>query len=429
MSIIERRQNALPRGVGQITQCVADHASKGQITDVEGERWIDFAGGIGTLNAGHCPPSVVEAIQAQAAKLIHTCIHVATYEPYIALAEKLNAITPGSFAKKSMLLNSGAEAVENAIKIAKHATGRNGIVCFDNSFHGRTYLGMSLTSKVEPYKKGFGSPANEIHRVPFPFAYRLADGDQKKANQMALNAIKEAFINRFDPSQIAAIIFEPVLGEGGFISADAEFYAELRQVTQSYGILTICDEIQTGFGRTGHFYAAEHFKIDYDMIISAKSLGSGMPISAVTGRAEVMDSPQPGGLGGTYGGNPVSCAAALATIDLFETTDLFEKGQKQATVVRNALLDMAEKYDIIGDVRGVGSMLALEIVSDKETKKASKALTNEIVQYCLGQKLLVLTAGTQGNVIRLLAPLVMDEDMMESGLQILDKAIAHAAKA
>ncbi len=427
MSVFDRRKNALPRGISQLTECVIASAQGSEITDINNERWIDFAGGIGTLNAGHCPPSVVKAIQNQAEKLLHTCIHVATYEPYIALAEKLNFITPGTFAKKTMLLNSGAEAVENAIKIAKHATGRNGIMCFDHSFHGRTYLGMSLTSKVEPYKKGFGSAAADIFRVPFPYAYRMTQGDQKKANAIVLAEIESYFLNRFDPTQIAAIIFEPVLGEGGFIAADQEFYADLRTLTQKYGILTICDEIQTGFGRTGSFYASEHFDIDYDMIISAKSLGSGIPISAVTGRAEIMDSPQPGGLGGTYGGNPVSCAAALATIELFEKEKLNEQAKAQGLVIRNKLLEMQEKYEIIGDVRGVGAMFALEIVTDRRSHTASKALTQQIVQICQQHKLILLTAGTQGNVIRLLAPITTDQTVLNRGLDILDRAMAQVS--
>lgn len=416
-SVLERRKKAVPKGVGLATPCVAVTGREGTIVDDQGVSWIDFAGGIGTLNAGHCPAPVVEAIQAQAAQLIHSCFQIATYEPYVALAEKLNEITPGSFEKRTMLLNSGAEAVENAVKIAKYATGRNGILCFDNAFHGRTFMGMALTSKVAPYKTGFGSPVSDVHRIPFPNAYRMAGGDQDLANRMVLDGLKEAFMNRFDPNEIAAVIFEPTQGEGGFVTANKAFFEELRALTQSYGILTICDEVQSGFGRTGAFYAAEVFNIDYDIIVSAKSIASGMPISAVTGRVEVMDAPDVGGLGSTYGGNPVSCAAALATIHMFEHGDLLERAKAQGQVVREAFEQMKSNSTIIGDVRGVGAMLAMEIVD--ENGAPSKQLTQEITAYCIEQKVSMVTAGTFGNVIRLLPPLTMDHDSLLKGLSII----------
>ncbi len=288
--LLTLRKNAIPQGVFNLSDCIVESAKGAIIRDIDGSEWIDFAGGIGVLNAGHCHDKVVSAIKEQADKLIYSCFHVSMYEGYIKLADKLNQITPGNFQKKTMLANSGAEAVENAIKIARRFTSRSGILCFDNAFHGRTHICMSLTSKVDPCKKGYGPLLNDIYRIPFPNAYRLSEGDQAKANEISLDALRKSFKDTVDPESIAAVIYEPIQGEGGFIHADAAFYNELRALTQSYGILTIIDEIQSGFGRTGEMFAADCFDIDYDIITLSKSIASGMPISAVTGRSDIMDA-------------------------------------------------------------------------------------------------------------------------------------------
>lgn len=416
------REKAIPRGVFQVTPCIVKEAKGATLIDVEGNEWIDFSGGIGSMNAGHCHDSVVAAVKAQAERFIHPCFHVSMYEPYIRLADKLNQITPGSFEKKTMFANSGAEAVENAVKIAKHYTNRPGVLCFEDAFHGRTSMGMSLTSKVMPYKSGFGPFLPEVYRVPFPYAYRMADGDEKKANQMALDAIHQAFKTMVDPKSIAAVIFEPVLGEGGFIPGNVEFFKELRELTQSHGILTICDEIQTGFGRTGTLYASENFDIDYDIILSAKSLASGMPLSAVTGKSDILDHPQVGGLGGTYGGNPLACAAALATIELFETTDLLEQGRYTGQIVKDAFENFAQQFSFVGDVRGVGAMMGVELVKDRTTKTPNPEATKQISAYCSSKHLSIVTAGTSGNVIRILAPLNINESLLRKGLSIMEEA-------
>jgi 4-aminobutyrate aminotransferase/(S)-3-amino-2-methylpropionate transaminase len=418
------RAAAIPRGVFQTTPCVVDRASGATLVDVDGNEWIDFSGGIGVINVGHTPPTVVEAVKRQAEKLLHGCFHVSIYEGYIRLAEKLNRVTPGSFAKKTMLANSGAEAVENGIKIAKCHTGRPAVICFENAFHGRTLVGMSLTSKIAPYKKGFGPFAPEIYRVPFPYAYRLADGDQARANSIALDCLERAFTSVVDPATVAAVIVEPVLGEGGFVPADAAFFAGLRDLTRPHGILLICDEIQTGFGRTGTLFAAEQLRIDYDLILSAKSLAAGLPLSAVTGRAEVMDSVAVGGIGGTFGGNPVACAAALATIELFETTDLLARARRTGEMTAARFEALGRRFELVGDVRGLGAMNALELVTDRATKQPASAQTKQLAAHCAAQRLSLLSAGTYGNVIRLLAPLNIEEELLDRGLTIIEEGLA-----
>jgi len=417
--LTEIRNRAIPKAIFQTTPCVIDRAVGSTIFDVDGHEWIDFAGGIGVLNAGHCPESVVLAIKAQAEKFLHACFHVSMYESYIRLADKMNQITPGDFDKKTFFSNSGVEAVENAIKIARKFTGRPAVLCFENAFHGRTLMGMSLTSKTMPYKSGFGPFAPEVYRVPFPYAYRMADGDQAAANQKSLDAINMAFKNRVDPESVAAIIFEPVLGEGGFVPADASFFNELRKLTQSYGILTICDEIQTGFGRCGELYASEIFQIDTDIILSAKSMASGLPISAITGKSEIMDAIQVGGLGGTYGGNPLACAAALATIDLFETTPMLEIARETGHIVREFFNDLQKQHTCIGDVRGVGAMIAMELVENRKTREPAPEKTSALSAYCSRQRLCTLSAGTFSNVIRILSPLNIEKKNLKKGLDII----------
>ena len=420
--LLALRKKAIPRGVFNLSDCIVESAKGAIIKDIDGSEWIDFSGGIGVLNAGHCHEKVVNAIKEQVDKLIHSCFHVSMYEGYIKLADKLNQITPGDFKKKTMLANSGAEAVDNAIKIARQFTGRPGILCFDNAFHGRTYMGMSLTSKVTPYKKGFGPLINDIYRIPFPNAYRLSENNQAKANIIALDALKKTFKDTCDPETIAAIIYEPIQGEGGFIHADEAFYRELRQLTESYGILTIIDEIQTGFGRTGKMFASEYFNIDFDIIILAKSMASGMPISAITGKDEIMDASQIGGLGGTYGGNPLACAAALATIEVLEE-NLLDRANAIGEKIHATFKRFEKDSPYVGNVRGVGAMMAFELVEDKESKKPATDLTTKLTSYCRENKLSMITAGTYSNVVRILVPFTVSDDILERGLDIIEKGL------
>ncbi|MBT4290138.1 MAG: aspartate aminotransferase family protein [Deltaproteobacteria bacterium] len=417
------RDKAIPKAVFQVSPCVADHAKGSAIVDVDGNEWIDFSGGIGVLNAGHCPEKVVAAVKAQADRFLHTCFHVSMFEGYINLAAKMNDITPGDFEKKTFFANSGAEAVENGIKIARQFTGRPGVLCFRDAFHGRTLMGMSLTSKVAPYKQGYGPFAPEIYRVPFPYAYRMSDGDQKKANQMVLDDIKTAFKTLVDPNSIAAVIFEPVLGEGGFVPGDEDFFKELRALTQQYGILSICDEIQSGFGRTGELYAANALNIDYDIILSAKSMASGMPISAITGRANIMDESPVGGLGGTYGGNPLAVAAALATIEMFEEGELLVQAKETGEIIKEAFLKFKEKFPLVGDVRGLGAMVALELVTDPISKEPAAEQNKALAAYCISKRLSVITAGTNGNIMRILSPLNIDRAKLSEGLAIIEAGL------
>ena len=417
------RDKAIPKAVFQVSPCVADHAKGSAIVDVDGNEWIDFSGGIGVLNAGHCPEKVVAAVKAQADRFLHTCFHVSMFEGYINLAAKMNDITPGDFEKKTFFANSGAEAVENGIKIARQFTGRPGVLCFRDAFHGRTLMGMSLTSKVAPYKQGYGPFAPEIYRVPFPYAYRMSDGDQKKANQMVLDDIKTAFKTLVDPNSIAAVIFEPVLGEGGFVPGDEDFFKELRALTQQNGILSICDEIQSGFGRTGELYAANALNIDYDIILSAKSMASGMPISAITGRANIMDESPVGGLGGTYGGNPLAVAAALATIEMFEEGELLVQAKETGEIIKEAFLKFKEKFPLVGDVRGLGAMVALELVTDPISKEPAAEQNKALAAYCISKRLSVITAGTNGNIMRILSPLNIDRAKLSEGLAIIEAGL------
>jgi 4-aminobutyrate aminotransferase / (S)-3-amino-2-methylpropionate transaminase / 5-aminovalerate transaminase len=422
--LIQLREKAIPKAVFQTSQCVMDHAKGSTIVDVDGHEWIDFSGGIGVVNAGHCPDKIVEAVKKQADKFLHACFHVSMYEGYIKLADKLNRITPGAFKKKTFFTNSGAEAVENSIKIARNFTKRSAILCFENAFHGRTLAALSLTSKIMPYKAGFGPFLPEIYRVPFPYAYRMADGDQKKANRMVMETIKTAFTNQVDPENVAAVIFEPILGEGGFIPADADFFKELKELASRHSILMICDEIQTGFGRTGSLFASEQLGIEYDIILSAKSIASGLPISAITGKADIMDTPQVGGLGGTYGGNPLACAAALASIDMFENEALLSAAKKTGQIIKEAFNRFKDHFECVGNVRGLGAMMAFEIVKDRKTKEPAPELTKKLISFCHSNYLSIITAGTYGNVVRVLSPLNIEEDKLRKGLSIIEEGLA-----
>jgi len=424
--LFERRKAAIPVGVANIHPIVTARASGAIIEDVDGNRLIDFATGIAVLNIGHTAPEVVEAAQKQLELDTHTCFHVTANEPYIALAERLNALAPGDFEKRTMFANSGAEAVENAVKIARYATKRQAIVTFDHAFHGRTLLAMSLTAKVMPYKQGMGPFAPEIYRLPFAYPYRWPSGPEHCTGE-ALAYATDEMRKHIGIENIAAVIVEPIQGEGGFIVPAPGFLKGLAEFCQGNGIVFIADEIQSGMGRAGRWFAIEDEGVVPDIVTSAKSLGGGMPISAITGRAELMDSVHVGGLGGTYGGNPVAAAAALAVLDKIEREDLLASARRTGEIVSKRFAEMQGKHAIVGDVRGRGAMWALEMVADRATKEPLAAdKMGAIARTCLENGVVVLTAGTYGNVVRLLPPINIEEALLEDGLGVLDEAIGAA---
>jgi len=424
----ERRRRAVPQGVANIHPIVTARASGAIVEDVDGNRLIDFATGIAVLNVGHGAPEVVAAAQRQLELETHTCFHVTLNEPYVELAERLNALAPGDFEKRTMFANSGAEAVENAIKIARHATGRPAVVAFDHAFHGRTLLAMSLTAKVMPYKQGFGPFAPEVYRLPFAYPYRCpTGGTYEGCAEPCLRYAIDEMHKHIGERNIAAVIVEPIQGEGGFVVPAPGFIGGLWEFCREHGIVFIADEIQSGMGRAGRWFAIEDEGVVPDIVTSAKSLGGGLPISAVTGRAELMDAVHPGGLGGTYGGNPVAAAAALAVLDKIEREDLLARSRELGERVRARLRAMQERHALVGDVRGRGMMNAIELVRDRATKEPIDGETGaRIIQECLRNGVLVIKAGTYDNVIRLLPPLTIDEGLLEEGLQVLDDALAAA---
>ncbi|WP_207890495.1 4-aminobutyrate--2-oxoglutarate transaminase [Rubrobacter taiwanensis] len=421
--LMERRRAAVSSGVGIAAPIFVREAKGALLTDVDGNTFIDFAGGIGVMNAGHSDPRVVEAIKEQAERFTHTCFYVAHYEPYVELAEKLNELVPGDFEKRTAFFNSGAEAVENAVKIARYHTKRKAILCFENAFHGRTLLTMTLTSKIMPYKKGFGPFAPEVYRVPAPYPYRFpATVDEYFAD------VERAMVGVVDADDLAAVIVEPVSGEGGFIPFPEEYLRRLREFCDEVGALLIADEVQTGFGRTGRMFGIEHSGVVPDLVTTAKSLAGGMPLSAVTGRADIMDNIHAGGLGTTYGGNPVACAAALAVLRVFEEENLLERAARIGERIQGALRGVQRKHpDYVGDVRGLGPMAAMELVTDPESKQPDKERTAGVVEAALQEGLLLLTAGQYTNVIRTLAPLVITDEELEEGLAILERAVDSVA--
>ena len=402
--LLELRNKYVPQAVYNTIPSFIERAKCAKMTDVEGFEMIDFAGGIGTINVGHCHPKVVNAIKDQAEKYIHTCFHVAMYEPYIELAKRLCEITPGDFPKMAFFANSGAEAVENAIKVARYYTKRSGIITFENAFHGRTLMGMSLTSKVKPYKLGFGPFAPEIYRIPY--------GDA--------NLFETFLIDHIAPESVAAIIAEPVQGEGGFITPPPEFFPKIAELCQENGILFIADEIQSGMGRTGTMFAIEHWNVVPDIILLAKSLAAGLPLSAIIGRKEIMDSPHIGGLGGTYSGNPVACRAALAVLDIFKEDNLLHKAEILGQKLSKQLKIWQDNFDIVGRIHGIGSMLAFEII-DPKANKPDKDKAKELVNLCYKKGLVILTCGKFGSTIRLLMPLVINDEDLEKGLKIIEE--------
>ncbi len=415
-----RRAAALPRGVGSTAPIWAASASGARLTDVDGNVLLDFAGGIGTVNVGHSHPDVVAAARAQLERFTHTCFGVVPYPGYLELAEKLNAIAPAVGPRKTMLANSGVEAVENAVKIARRATGRPAVVVFEHAFHGRTLLGLTMTSKVAPYKSGFGPFAPDVYRLPYPYAFR-AEGPIDAA---ACRRMFEQFFAAYCPAdQIACVVIEPVLGEGGFVVAPPDWLMALAAICRANGIVFVLDEVQTGFGRTGKMFAAEHSGLEADLVTMAKSLGGGLPISAVTGRAEIMDAAQPGGLGGTFVGNPVACAAALAAIEVLERERIPERAAAIGERVRARFESWCQAFEQVGEARGLGAMRALELVRSKATREPDKEYLARVVQRAWERGLLLVAAGTFGNVIRTLMPLTISDEDLDEGLEVLEHAL------
>jgi 4-aminobutyrate aminotransferase/(S)-3-amino-2-methylpropionate transaminase len=422
-----RREDAVPRAVFNTAPIFVSSGEGARITDVDGNRFIDFAGGLGVLNVGRGNPRVLAAIHDQAEKFLHECFHVAMYEGYVELAEALNRITPGDHDKKTMLANSGAEAVENAVKVARYATGRDAVVGFSNAFHGRTLMAMTLTAKDMPYRHGFGPFAPEVHRVPFAYCYRCPFNlSYPSCGVACAEHTADVIDSQIGADNVACLVIEPVQGEGGFVVAPDDYLPALRAICSERDILLVDDEVQSGMGRTGKLFAAEHYGVVPDIVTTAKSLGAGLPISGITGPADVMESPHVGGLGGTYGGNPVACAAALAVIAELTETDLLQRAERQGRVLRERLDPLADRLKIVGEVRGLGPMIGVELVVDPESKEPNKVAAAAVVKRCLENGVLILKAGTYDNVVRLLAPLVIHEEELHEGLDVLVDALVWA---
>ena len=401
----------------------AAEARNSTITDVDGNTFIDFAGGVGVINVGHAHPRVVDAIQEQAARFVHTDFTVVPYESYVELSERLGDLAPFTGPTRAAFFNSGAEAVENAVKIAKLATGRQAVIAFDGAFHGRTLLAMTMTSKVQPYKVGMGPFAPEVYRAPFPNAYRGPSAEE------ALAAIERMFLSRIAPSQIAAIVFEPQLGEGGFVPAPAEFVEGIRRICDREGIIMVADEVQTGFGRTGRMFAMEHFDVEADLITVAKSIAAGLPLSGVIGKAEIMDAPHVGAIGGTFIGNPIALAAALAVLDVFAEEELVARANTIGDTMRERMTAWQGRWKQIGDVRGLGAMLAIELVHDPGTKKPAADLAAAVIDAALERGLILLKAGIMGNCIRVLCPLTIEDAVLDEALGAWEQALEHVLDA
>ena len=421
--LAELRSTYVPRGITSAHPVTVDRAKGSELWDVSGKRYIDFAGGIGVMNVGHSHPRVMKAVQEQLERATHTSFQVVHYESYLRLAQRICEVAPIDGPKKAIFFSTGAEAVENAVKIARAATGRPAVVSFQGAFHGRTLLALSLTGSVQPYKQDFGPYAAEIYQSPFPYEYRGWSSDQ------ALAALDNLFESEVAPKRVAAIVIEPVLGEGGFVPAPLEFLRKLRKVTEQHGILLIADEIQTGFGRTGKFFAIEHSGVQPDLITVAKSLAAGFPLSAVIGRAQVMDAPDPGGLGGTYAGNPVACAAGLAVMDVMRDEKLPERAARIGSVVEERMQSWAAEQKLVGDVRVMGAMAGMELVRDRDTKEAADKETARIVAAAREKGLIILRAGTHHNVVRTLMPLTIPDEQLEEGLDMLGAALQEVAAA
>jgi 4-aminobutyrate aminotransferase/(S)-3-amino-2-methylpropionate transaminase len=405
------RTQVISSGVASVTGIYIESAKGAILRDVEGKEYIDFGGGIGTMNVGHSHPKVIKAIKEQAEKFTHTCFMVNPYDTALKLAEKLCQVTPGNFPKRALFINSGAEAVENAVKIARYYTKRPAIIVFENAYHGRTLLTMTMTSKVKPYKFGFGPFAPEIYQMPF------GDG-------IGPEKLKDFFIKHVNPEAVAAIVAEPVQGEGGFFAPPPGYYQEMVKICRDNGILFVVDEIQSGMGRTGKMFAIEHWGVDPDLITVAKSLAAGMPVAAVVGRQEIMDAVHPWGLGGTFGGNPVACAAALAVLEVFEEENLLAKAQVMGKELKDRFEKWRKQFKVIGEIRGIGAMLGLALVKGPNREPAGDA-AKKLQAFCLERGLLILTCGSYSNVIRVLAPFVITDDQLKKGLSIMEQGLAE----
>jgi 4-aminobutyrate aminotransferase/(S)-3-amino-2-methylpropionate transaminase len=408
------RTEVISAGVSSVTPVHVASAKGAVVRDVEGREYIDFGGGIGVMNIGHCHPKVVAAIKDQAEKFHHTCFMVNPYEVAIKLADKLCRLTPGNFPKKAMFVSSGAEAVENAVKIARYYTKRPAVIVFDNAYHGRTLLTMTMTSKVKPYKFGFGPFAPEVYRMPF--------GDV-----VGPEKLKDFFLKHVNPEAVACVVAEPVQGEGGFIAPPPGYFQELVKICRENGILFVADEIQSGMGRTGTMFAIEHWGVEPDLITVAKSMGAGMPIAAVVGRKEIMDAVHPWGLGGTYGGNPVASAAALAVLEVFEEEDMLGKAKALGKKLNERLEAFRKKYKIVGEIRGLGAMLGLTLVKGEKREPAADE-AKKLAAFCLERGLIILVCGTYSNVVRVLVPFVITDAQLEKGLSILEQGLAELSK-
>jgi len=425
LELTARRKAALPAGVGAAVAIFAERASGGIVVDVDGNSFIDLGGGIAVLNVGSSAPKVVEAVTEQVKRFTHTCFQVTGYESYVTLAERLNALVPGSEPKRSFFVNSGAEADENAVKIARSFTGRQAVVVFDHAFHGRTLLTMTLTAKAMPYKSGFGPFAPEVYRVPFSYPYRCAAGaSAEHCGDACADLAIEAMDKQIGGNRIACVLAEPVQGEGGVIIPGDNFLPRIAEYCKQHGIVFIADEVQAGMARTGKMFSCEHFGLVPDLITTAKGLGGGMPIGGVTGRADIMDAIHPGGLGSTFGGNPVSCASALAALSEIESRDLVGRAQHLGEMVlAPCLAKLAEEVPGVGQVRVIGAMAAIEFVTDRSTKEPDPAAASKIVAACHAEGVILLKAGTYDNIVRMLPPLVISDELLNDGLSVLEKAV------
>ena len=419
-----RRAQAVPRGLSHGTPIYVAKAEDAWLEDVDGNRYIDFAGGIGCLNVGHRQQPVIAAIHGQLDKYLHTCVQVTPYQGYIELAERMNRITPGTFQKKTLLVNSGAEAVENAVKIARAYTKRPAIIAFEDAFHGRTMMTLALTSKTHPYKAGFAPFPGDVYRVPFAYCYRCSYNlKYPSCDLYCAHHLEDTFKRVVAQEEVAAVIAEPVLGEGGFVAPPPDYFRVLIELCHKHNILFIADEVQSGFGRTGALFASQRYGIEPDLIVTAKSLGGGLPLAAISGRAEIMDAPSVGGLGGTFAGNPLSCAAALAVLDLFEEGNLLQRANELGDRFQRRAREWQKCLPIIGDVRGLGGMQAIELVKSQQTKAPATEETKQITQFCYEHGLITITAGSYSNVIRVLVPLVATNEQIDEGLDILEAAL------
>jgi len=424
MALGQRRAAAIPRALSHATPVYVAKAEDAWIEDVDGNRFIDFAGGIGCLNVGHRRKPVLAAIREQLDRFLHTCVQVTPYEGYIQLAEKMNAVTPGNFPKKTLFVNTGAEAVENAVKIARAHTGRPGIIAFEDAFHGRTMMTLALTSKTHPYKAGFAPFPGDVYRIPYAYCYRCSYSlKYPSCDLYCARHLEDTFKRVVASEDVAAVIAEPVLGEGGFVVPPPDYFRVLMEICHKHGVLFIADEVQSGFGRTGTLFASEHYGIEPDILVSAKSIGGGLPLAAITGRAEIMDAPGHGGLGGTFAGNPISCAAALAVLDLFDKEGLLARANEVGRQFQKRAKEWQKQWPVIGEVRGLGGMQAIELVKSIESREPAADQTKQITKYCYEHGLITLSAGSYSNVIRVLVPLVVTDAQLEEGLDVLEAAL------